>query len=272
MGLLLAVNRGSMRDPAFILVEYRGNPGSSDVTALVGKGITFDTGGLNLKPTGSMETMKDDMSGAAAVLGAIRAAAALKLKVNILGAIPTTENSIGSKAYKPGDVYRSYSGKTVEIANTDAEGRLVLADALAYVQKHYKPSRIVDFATLTGAVVIALGEEASALFCNDEGFAAKLMDAGSRSAERLWRMPLYPEYKELMKSTIADLKNSGGRAGGLCTSAAFLSYFVKDVPWAHLDIAGTAFLSSPKHYHTTNATGVGVRMLVEFFLAHETNV
>lgn len=276
MGLLLAVNRGSKSDPAFILVEYRGNPRSSDVTALVGKGITFDTGGLNLKPTGSIETMKDDMSGAAAVLGTLRAAAALRLKVNILGAIPATENGIGPNTYKPGDVYRGYSGKTVEIANTDAEGRLVLADALSYIQKNYKLSRIVDLATLTGAAVIALGEEASALFCNDDTFAEHLMEAGTRSAERLWRMPLYPEYKEQMKSKIADLKNSGGRPAGVCTAAAFLHHFItetpKEIPWAHLDIAGTAYLTTPKHYHPTHATGVGVRMLIEFFLAHETQL
>jgi leucyl aminopeptidase len=269
MGLLLAVNKGSSREPRFILVEYRGNPDSSDVTAIIGKGITYDTGGLNIKPTGSMETMKDDMSGAAAVLGTIKAAAALRLKVNILGAIASTENSVGPDSYKPGDVFKSYAGTTVEISNTDAEGRLVLADALAYVQDHYKPSRMIDLATLTGGIVVALGEEATGLFCNDDPLAHALVDAGSRTHERLWRMPIFAEYKEALKSNIADIKNSADRKASSINGAMFLLRFIKKVPWAHLDIAGTAFLSAPKHYHTTNATGVGVRLLVDFLMNHE---
>lgn len=264
LGLLLAVNRGSTRDPAFILIEYRGNPKKSDMTAIVGKGITYDTGGLNLKPTGSMETMKDDMSGAAAVLGTIKAAAALRLPVNILGVIASTENAIGPDSYKPGDVYKSYSGKTVEIANTDAEGRLVLADALAYAQDHFKPSRIIDLATLTGSIVIALGEETTGLFSNNDKLAKGLIKAGEETHERVWRMPLFPEYKEGLKSSIADMKNCGDRKGGSITAAKFLEEFIKKTPWAHLDIAGTAYLSNPKYYHPTNATGVGVRLLIQF--------
>jgi leucyl aminopeptidase len=264
LGLLLAVNRASFRDPALIIVEYRGNPSSKDCTALIGKGITYDTGGLILKPKGGMETMKDDMSGGAAVLGTLKALAALKVPVNVVGIIPSTENSIGSGSYKPGDVYKSYSGKTVEIADTDAEGRLVLADAISYVQDHYKPTRMIDLATLTGGIVVALGEQASGLFSNDDKLAKKLFDAGEATFERLWRLPLYPEYKEALKSTIADIKNSADRKASSITGATFIQEFVKKIPWAHLDIAGTAYLSSPRDYHSTPATGVGIRLLVEF--------
>ncbi len=264
LGLLLAVSQGSKVDPAFIIVEYKGKPGSSDKIAIVGKGVTYDTGGLNLKPTGSMETMKDDMSGAAAVLGTIKAIASLGLKVNVVGVIPSTENSIGPDSYKPGDVYKSYEGTTVEISNTDAEGRLVLADALAYVQKHYAPKRIIDLATLTGGIIIALGEEVSGLFSNDDKLAKDLIEAGQTTHERVWRLPVYPEYKEGLKSKIADIRNSADRKASSITGAMFLLHFIKDVPWAHLDIAGTAFLSSAKDYHPTNATGVGVRLLTEY--------
>lgn len=272
MGLLLAVNRGSTRDPAFIIVEYKGNPGSSDVTALVGKGITYDTGGLHLKTSG-METMKDDMSGGAAVLGTIKAAAALGLKVNIVGAIASTENAIGPNSFKMGDVYRSYRGKTVEITDTDAEGRLVLADAVSYVEDHYKPSRIIDLATLTGGILVSLGEEASGLFSNDEQLAESLIRAGKHTYERLWRFPLYNEYKEGLKSSIADMRNSPpARKASSIMGGLFIQEYIKKTPWAHLDIAGTAFLSSPRHYHTTNATGVGVRLLIDYLTHHEKTV
>jgi leucyl aminopeptidase len=264
LGLLLAVNRGSTRDPAFIILEYKGNPRSKEHTALIGKGITYDTGGLNLKPTGSMETMKCDMSGAAAVLGTIRAAAELNLKVNITGVIPSTENSIGSKSYKPGDVYVSYSGKTVEIANTDAEGRLVLADALAYTAKNLKPSKIIDLATLTGAVVVCLGDEAIGLMSNHDALAEALIKAGNATFERVWRLPLFEEYKKQIKSDIADIKNSGGRQAGTITAALFLEAFVENIPWAHLDIAGTAYLMETKRYQPKHGTGVGVRLLIEY--------
>ena len=268
MGLLLAVNRGASNDPAFIIVEYKGNSKSTEKTAIIGKGVTYDTGGLNLKPTGSMETMKDDMSGAAAVLGTLRAAASLRLKVNIIGVIPSTENAIGPHSYKPGDVYKSYEGTTVEISNTDAEGRLILADALAYVQKNYSPKRMIDLATLTGGIIIALGEEVSGLFSNDDDLAKDLMAAGESTYERVWRLPIYPEYKEGLKSKIADIRNSADRKASSITGAMFLLHFIKDTAWAHLDIAGTAFLSQPKHYHPTNATGVGVRLLTDYF-AHK---
>ncbi len=268
MGLLLAVNRGSDKDPALIIAEYRGKPGSKDVTALVGKGITYDTGGLNLKPGTSMNTMKDDMAGGAAVLGAIKAAAALKIKANIVGVIASTENMIGPSSFKPGDVYISYSGKSVEIADTDAEGRLVLADAISYVEEKYAPSRIIDLATLTGGIVIALGEEAAGLFSNDDKLSEALLSAGEKCHERLWRFPLFAEYRDNLKSALADIKNTGERKATSITGAMFIRDFVKKTPWAHLDIAGTAYLSAPRRYHATPATGFGVRLLVEFLTAH----
>lgn len=265
MGLLLAVNRGSDRDPALIIMKYRGNPRSKDHTVVVGKGITYDTGGLNLKPTGSMETMKSDMAGAAMCFGLVAAAASVGLKENFTVVVATTENSIGSKSFKPGDVYSSYAGKTVEIGNTDAEGRLILADALAYAVKHLKPSRVIDFATLTGAVGVALGDEASGLMGNDDALADALFSAGEATFERLWRLPLYEEYREQLQSDIADIKNIGNRSAGTCTAAMFLKEFVGDIPWAHCDIASTAFLSKEKGYCPKYATGVGVRLMIEFF-------
>jgi len=265
MGLLLAVNQGALKEPALIVLEYFGDPKSKDITAIVGKGITYDTGGLNLKVGGSMDTMKCDMSGAAAVLGTIQAAKKLSLKCNIIGVIASAENAIGPGSYKPGDVYISHSGKSVEINDTDAEGRLVLADALSYLQTHYSSTRIIDLATLTGGVVVALGEEAAGLFCNDETLAGNLIVAGEKTFERVWRLPLYSEYKDGLKSCIADMKNSGGRKASPCKGAAFLHQFIKkETPWAHLDIAGTAYLTETRTYHPTLATGVGVRLLINF--------
>jgi leucyl aminopeptidase len=264
MGLLLAVNRGSSRDPAFIIMEYQGNPKSKDKSVIVGKGITYDTGGLNLKPTGSMETMKCDMGGAAVCFGTICSLLALKLKVNVTVVIPTTENSIGSRSYKPGDVYPSYLGKTVEISNTDAEGRLILADALAYAVAKLKPTRIIDFATLTGSVEIALGAEATGMFSNDEGLAEKFTAAGLDTYERVWRLPIYDEYRDQLKSEIADLKNSAGRAGGAITAAKFLQEFVGETPWVHFDIAATAYLNEARRYHPKFGTGIGVRLMISY--------
>lgn len=264
MGLLLAVNRGSFRDPAFIIIEYMGDKSSKEKTAIVGKGITYDTGGLSLKPTQNMYTMKSDMSGAAAVIGLMYAAAHLKLKKNIIGVIPATENSIGSKSYKPGDVYVSYSGKTVEVANTDAEGRLILADALAYTVDKIKPGRIIDIATLTGAIIVALGEDIAGLFSNDKDLAKELKKASENTGELLWDMPLFQEYKSKIKSEFADIKNSGDRSGGAITGALFLQEFVNDTPWAHLDIAGTAYYEKPKGYYSSLATGFGVRLLYDY--------
>lgn len=264
MGLLLAVNRGSCLDPTFIIGEYRGNPSSKETTVLVGKGITYDTGGLNIKTGNGMVTMKSDMAGAAALLGTLQAAATLKLKTNLTIVIASTENSISSTSYKPGDVYRSYSGKTVEVGNTDAEGRLILADALAYAATKLKPTRMIDLATLTGAVEVALGPEAMGMMSNHSTLAKQIIEAGDRTFERVWRLPLYEEYRESLKSDVADLSNIGGRQGAANKAATFLKEFVGDVPWAHLDIAGVAFLDKAQRYQPKMATGAGVRLMVDF--------
>jgi leucyl aminopeptidase len=264
MGLLLAVNRGSPRDPSFILVEYTGAPKSKERTVIVGKGITYDTGGLSLKTTANMDTMKTDMAAAAACLATMRAVSDLKLPVNVTAVIPSTENCIGGSSYKVGDVYRSLAGKTVEIKDTDAEGRLILADALAYAVAHLGPTRIIDLATLTGSIVIALGEEVAGLMTTSDELAERLVAAARATGESLWRMPLPKNYKKLLQSEIADLKNIGGRAGGAILAALFLKEFVGDVPWAHLDIAGTAYTDKPLGLHPVRATGYGVRLLVEY--------
>ena len=264
MGLMLAVARASPHDPALIVASYKGAPHSKEHVILVGKGVTYDTGGLSLKPTDNMLTMKADMAGAATVLGVIKAAAELGKKVNLTVVAPIVENAIGSKAYKPGDVYRSYSGKTVEVNNTDAEGRLILADALSYAVDRLKPTCIVDVATLTGSIVMALGEEISGLFTADDKLAEELMAASASTGELLWRMPLYSEYLESLKSDYGDLQNTGGREAGAIKAALFLKEFVGDAAWAHIDLAGPAFITRAKHYNPTNATGYGVRLLLEF--------
>lgn len=266
MGLLLAVNRGSALDPAFFIMEYKGNPKSKDHTILVGKGVTYDTGGLNIKVAspGGMETMKCDMSGAAACIATVMLACQLELKVNVTAVIPATENGVDAKSFKPGDVYTGYSGKTVEMMNSDAEGRLILADALAYAVKNLNPSRIIDLATLTGGIDIALGPEATGLMSNHDILAADLVKAGDVTGERLWRMPLFEEYRDRLKSDIADIKSWNGRTATSCVAATFLKEFVADVPWAHLDIASTAYVTEPKKYQPKYATGMGVRLLLEY--------
>lgn len=264
MGLILAVNRAAKVDPFLIEVTYKGNPTSKQQIVLVGKGVTYDTGGLSLKPTEGMLGMKCDMAGAAAVLATVRVIALLNLKVNVTVVVPTVENAIDSRSYKLGDVYRSYSGKTVEINNTDAEGRLILADALSYVVKNLKPSLIIDLATLTGSVVMSLGELMAGFCSNDDKLANALLEASSKTSDALWRLPLINEYKEAFKSDIADLVNSGGRDAGAIKGALFLQEFIGSTKWAHIDIAGAAYWSKPKYYHTTKATGYGVQLLVEF--------
>lgn len=263
MGLLLAVSRSSFREPTFTVIHYNGNPKGKKI-ALIGKGLTYDTGGLSLKPSTSMDTMKCDMAGGASVLGTMYTAALLNLKVNLVGVIPATENAIGSESYKPGDVYTSYCGKTVEVENTDAEGRLILADALGYTVKKLKPAYMINLATLTGAITIALGEEIAGLFSNSEKLVNKLKKASHVTGEKLWNMPLYDEYLKSLESDIADLKNVGGRQGGSITAALFLQEFVRGCPWAHLDIGGTAYYSKAKGYDPVLATGYGVRLLIEF--------
>lgn len=264
MGLLLAVNRGSHTEPTFIILEYKGSPKAQEHVVMVGKGITYDTGGLNIKTAG-METMKCDMGGAATVLATLAVAAKLKLPVHLTAVVPATENAISSQSYKPGDVYAGYTGKTVEVANTDAEGRLVLADALAYADRNLKPTYLIDFATLTGGVDIALGNETTGFMSNNETLSQLLIQAGNETFERIWRLPLFEEYKKNIKSDVADIKNVGTRSASSIIGGIFLQYFVdKKTPWAHLDIASTAFLNETKRYLPKHATGVGVRLMIDF--------
>ena len=262
MGGLLAVNRGSDEEPRFIVLEYSPRKAKKHV-ALVGKGITFDSGGISIKPAEKMEEMKFDMCGAAAVIGTIEVAAKLELPVKITGVIPSTENLPSGSAYKPGDIITMMSGKTVEIVNTDAEGRMILADALHYASE-LKPDHIIDYATLTGACVIALASEAAGLFSNDDELARKLIESGERVGERLWRMPVWDDYKDLIRSEWADMKNSGGRWGGAITAALFLKEYVNCPSWAHLDIAGTAYAEAETAREARGATGAGVRVTVAF--------
>ncbi|MDX8401106.1 MAG: leucyl aminopeptidase [Mariprofundaceae bacterium] len=263
---LLAVNQGSAKEPRFIVLEYQGGGKDEAPVALVGKGLTFDAGGICIKPAAQMDEMKFDMCGAAAVLGVFRAATELNLARNLLGVIPSTENLLGAAAYKPGDVIRTYKGITVEVVNTDAEGRLILADALAWAAER-KPAGIIDFATLTGACVIALGSQASGLMGNNTRLIRRLKDAGDRTHDRVWELPMYEEYQEQIKSEIADIKNVGGREAGTITAACFLSRFVDDLPWAHLDIAGTAWNTKGSDLAPKGATGAGVRVVLDYLLA-----
>ena len=260
---LLAVAAGSQCKPGLVLLEHK-LPGAKKTVALVGKGVTFDSGGLNIKTGGSIADMKSDMSGAAAVAATLITAARLKTKVNLIGAIPIVENMPSGKATRPGDIIRSYAGKTIEIGNTDAEGRLILIDAIAYVLKRYKPQMLIDLATLTGACVVALGEKIAGVFSNDEHLAASIVSAGEKTHERCWRMPLPDDYKELLKSDFADINNMpSSRWGSAITAALFLSEFVGDTSWAHIDIAGPAYLKKENSYCEPGGTGFGVRLLME---------
>ncbi len=268
MNLLLAVAKGSAIPARLIILEYTGDQDNAAKTAIVGKGITFDTGGINLKPTKYVETMRMDMAGAATILGTIKTLAKLGVKHNVVGVVPACENAIGSKAYKPGDVYRAYNGKTVQIENTDAEGRLILADALAYAVDSIKPDKIIDVATLTGACLVALGECYAGLLGSDDELCNALIAAGEATGECVWRLPIYDELKEELKGDVSDLKNTGGKWGGTIVGACFLSHFVGETPWAHLDIAGLAWYEKQRHYVPKYATGQGVRLLIEYF-CHE---
>ncbi|HXH28374.1 MAG TPA: leucyl aminopeptidase, partial [Candidatus Polarisedimenticolia bacterium] len=241
----------------------RGRPKAAAPFCIVGKGITFDSGGISIKPAAGMEEMKHDMSGAAAVVGALRACALLELPHPVVGVIGAAENLPSGTAYRPGDVVTSMSGKTIEVLNTDAEGRVVLADALHYARTEFEPCAIVDLATLTGACMVALGRWATGLFGNHEGLIERVRAAGDATAERAWPMPLLDGHKEEIRSKIADIKNTGGREAGASTAAAFLSHFVGETPWVHLDIAGTGWSSKTGPYHPGGATGVGVRLLLE---------
>ena len=259
MGALLSVARGSREPPKLITLEYRAGPKGRKPVVLVGKGVTFDTGGISLKPAADMDEMKFDMCGAASVLGTLKAVAEMKLPLNVVGIIPTTENMPGGAATKPGDIVTTMSGQTVEILNTDAEGRLILCDALTYAER-YGPQAVIDIATLTGACVIALGHVVSGLFANDETLARDLIAAGDAAYDRAWRLPLYDDYQEQLRSNFADFANIGGRPAGAVTAACYLARFTRKYKWAHLDIAGTAWKSGKEK----GATGRPVPLLTQF--------
>jgi leucyl aminopeptidase len=263
MGALLAVAQGSEQEPRLIVLEHKGGEKDEAPLVLVGKGLTFDAGGISIKPASGMEDMKFDMSGGAAVLGAMQAVGELSLPLNVVGIVPSSENLLGGAAVKPGDVIRTREGKTVEVINTDAEGRLILADALSFGQT-LKPAAMVDCATLTGACVIALGHQAAAVLGTDESLVEELRQAGTNSGERCWPLPLWEEYREQLNSTVADLKNVGGRPAGTITAAYFLREFVGDVPWAHLDIAGTAYGEGKLSYLRKGGYGAPTRTLLEW--------
>ena len=263
-GGILAVGSGSARPPRLIILEHRGGPAGQAPLALVGKAVTFDTGGISIKPAGDMEKMIWDKCGGIAVLGAMLAIAKLGIRRNITGIIPAAENMPGPAAYRPGDIVTCYDGKAVEIINTDAEGRMILADAIGFARKDLKAAAIVDVATLTGACGVALGETAAGLWSTDDRLRDALLAAGQECGERLWPMPLFPEYDEQVRSEVALLKNSGGRMAGACTAAAFLKTFAEKTPWAHLDIAYTAFREKDNASMARGATGFAMRTLVEF--------
>lgn len=263
MGALLGVAAGSEEPPFFVHLTYAPEHAATSAhLGLIGKAVTFDTGGISIKPSENMDRMKYDMAGGAAVLGAMQAIAALKPNVRISAFIPVVENMPGGRAMRPGDILKSLSGKTIEVLNTDAEGRLILADAITYAKRR-NCTHLVDAATLTGAVVVALGYEQTGLFSNNEPFRARISEAARAAGERVWPMPLDPEYREYLKSECADIANIGGRWGGACTAAKFLEEFAEDTPWAHLDIAGTAWLEAAKPYMPKGPTGVAVKTFVE---------
>ena len=262
-GGITAVGGGSARPPRLIVLEHRGGPRAQAPLALVGKAITFDTGGISIKPAADMEKMIWDKCGGAAVLGAMLAIAKLGVKRNVIGLIPAAENMPGAAAYRPGDIVTCYDGRHVEIVNTDAEGRMILADAIGFARKEHKAAAIVDIATLTGAVGIALGESAAGLWSSDDTLRDATLEAAKKSGERLWPMPHFPEYDEAIRSDVALIKNSGGRMGGSCTAAAFLRTFAEKTPWAHLDIAYTSFRNKDGASLARGATGFGVRTMVE---------
>jgi leucyl aminopeptidase len=267
-GGILAIGRGSANDPRFIILEHGAAKKGAPTIVLVGKGLTFDSGGLSLKPAEFMSTMKSDMGGGAAVFGAMRAVAELDLPLHVVGLVPSAENMPGANAVRPDDVVTTLSGKTVEIINTDAEGRVILADALHYAQR-YKPAAIVELSTLTGAIIIALGSHAIGMMGTAQALCDQLSRAGDASAERVWQLPLWDEYKQMIKSEVADIKNIGGRPAGSITAGAFLAEFTGDIPFVHLDIAGTAFAEKPaKPYDSPGGTGVGVRLLTEFLRSY----
>src|SRR5687767_14281477 len=265
MRALLCVGQGSVRPPRLLSMRWNGAAKSKKIVALIGKGITFDTGGISIKPAQGMESMKWDMGGAGAVAGAMKVLATRKAKANVVGVCALAENMPDGNAQRPGDIVTSMSGQTIEVINTDAEGRLVLADALTWAQRNLKPKVMVDLATLTGAMIVSLGHEYGGLFSNDDGLAESLTKAGAASGDKLWRMPLGEAFDRLIDSPIADIKNVGPREGGSITAAQFLQRFVDDgVKWAHLDIAGMVWADKPGTTYDKGATGYGVRLLDQF--------
>ncbi len=261
MNALLGVARGSVRPPKLAIMHWKGGKAKAQPIAFVGKGVVFDSGGISIKPGAGMEEMKGDMGGAAAVTGLMHALAGRKAKVNAIGVIGLVENMPDADAQRPGDIVTAMSGRTIEVINTDAEGRLVLADALWYTQDRFKPAFMINLATLTGAIIIALGNQHAGLFSNNDDLSARLTEAGLATGEKLWRMPIGPEYEKLIEAKFADIKNTGGRPAGSITAAQFLQHFVNDVPWAHLDVAGTAMGSPETEISKGWASGFGVRLL-----------
>jgi leucyl aminopeptidase len=273
MGGIVAVGKGSNNPPKLIVLEYTGaSDPQQKPYLLVGKAVTFDTGGISIKPSEKMDEMKFDKCGGCTVLAIIRAVASMKLAVNVVGIVPSVENMPSATSYRPGDIIRMYNGKSVEVLNTDAEGRMILADALAYGIVTHSPKAVIDLATLTGAAVIALGANVAAVVGSNKQLIDRLRKLSDRTGEKMWELPLYEEYHEQIKSTYADIKNIGGRAGGAITAAAFLSNFVNDVPWVHIDIAGTAWMQEGTHeksYNHKGASGFGVRTLVKLLMEDE---
>jgi leucyl aminopeptidase len=263
MEALLAVSHGSRQDPYVAIIEYLPIKDQKPLLIL-GKGVTFDSGGISIKPSGGMDEMKGDMAGAATVVGLMKALDEKKTNLNVIGIVGLVENMTDGNAMRPGDIIRSMSGKTIEILNTDAEGRLVLADLATYSIKNYQPKAIIDLATLTGAILVALGQEMAGLFTNDNNLAEQLIKSGEKTGELLWRMPIGDKYMEMIKSKVADIKNVGGRYAGAITAAEFIHAFVEDTPWAHIDIAGTSITSPKTDVNNSWASGFGVRLLCQY--------
>jgi leucyl aminopeptidase len=263
-GGILAVGQGSAQPPRFIVLEYHGGKKSEAPIALVGKAITFDSGGISIKPSDRMDEMKFDKMGGVTVLGILKAVSALKLPINVVGLIASAENMPGDRAYRPGDIVTTYNGKTVEVLNTDAEGRIVLADALSYAEKNYQPRLMFDFATLTGACIVALGAQRAGIFTTDEVLRNDIWQLGPETGDRVWPLPFGDEFQEQIKSDVALVKNTGGREGGACTAASFLSAWVEKTPWMHIDLAGPAWITKDLPYLEKGATGFGVRLITEY--------
>ena len=270
LGGVTAVGQGSKNEPRFIILEYRNGKKDQKPILLVGKAVTFDTGGISLKPGEKMDEMKFDKCGGCTVLGIMKAISELKLSINVVAIIPSVENMPGGEAYRPGDIIKLFSGKTAEILNTDAEGRLILADGLAYGIKHYQPSSVMDFATLTGACIVALGTNVAAIISNNSKLTSKIKKSSSNTSEEVWELPINDDYMDMVKSKVADIRNIGvGRAAGTITAAAFLANAVGNVPWVHFDIAGTAWIqpsTKNKSYNANGATGFGVRLVVDHLM------